>query len=54
MCNDAVPIDLEGSMLLPVIPERNLVTEFLGKKKITNEKLETHLFNLLQDFLEAL
>ena len=54
MCNDAVPIDLEGSMLLPVIPERDLVTEFLGKKKVTNAKLETHLFNLLQDFIEAL
>ena len=32
MCNDAVPIDMEGSLLLPVIPERDLVTEFLRNK----------------------
>ena len=53
MCNDAVPIDLEGAMLLPVIPQRDIVTEFLSKKKITKAKLESHLLNHLQDFLEA-
>ena len=54
MCNDAVPLDLEGSMLLPVIPEREFVTDFLQKKKVKKEYLESHLFNLLQDFMEAL
>lgn len=54
MCNDAVPIDLEGSLLLPIIPERKMVTKYFKYKGVTNEKLEFDLFNLLQDFLEAL
>jgi len=54
MCNDAVPIDLEGSLLLPIIPERKIVTDYFKYKGVTNAKLETDLFNLLQDFLESL
>ena len=54
MCNDAVPIDLEGSMLLPEIPEREFVTDYLDEKMIDREFLDSHLFSLLQDFMQGL
>ena len=37
MCNDSVPIDLEGTMVLPEIPERVLVSEYLDDRQIDRE-----------------
>ena len=54
MCNNSVPLDLEGTMLLPVIPERMMVTKFLRAKKVTKPYLENFLFEHLQDFMQAL
>ena len=51
MCNDSVPIDLEGTMVLPEIPERVLVSEYLDDRQIDREVLDSHLFELLQDFM---
>ena len=51
---DAVPLDLEGTIRLPQIPEREFVTKYLQSKHIQNEHLDNYLFDLLQDFLEAL
>lgn len=47
MCHDAVPIDLEGSMEIPQIPERKYVTEYLEEKLIDREVLKSHLYNHL-------
>ena len=47
MCSDAVPLDLEGTMVLPEIPQRTIVTKFLKHKKISNDYLENHLYNHL-------
>ena len=54
MCNNAVPLDLEGTILFPRIPERPFVTQYLSEKHIENEFIESHLFECLQDFMEAL
>ena len=54
MCNDSVPIDLEGTYVLPVLPERKLVTEYLDSKHVDREFLQSHLFSMLQDFFVAL
>ena len=40
MCNDQVPVDLEGTMELPVIPERKYVTKYLDEKHIDREFLQ--------------
>lgn len=54
MCHDAIPIDLEGSMEIPQIPERKYVTEYLEEKLIDPEVLKSHLYNNLQSFIETL
>lgn len=54
MCNDCVPLDLEGTMELPIIPERKYVTQYLDDKQVDRDVLQTHLFSMLQDFFEAL
>ena len=54
MCDNRVPIDLEGSMMLPVIPERKLITQYLDEKLIDREMLDNHLYELLMDFFEGL
>ena len=54
MCNDSVPIDLEGTMELPVIPERELVTAYLDDKHVDRDFLQSHLYSMLQDFFETL
>ena len=54
MCNDCVPLDLEGTMELPIIPERKFVTQYLEDKQIDRDVLSTHLFSMLQDFFVAL
>ena len=43
MCDDRVPIDLEGSMQLPLIPERKYVTKYLDEKLIDRNGLYSHL-----------
>ena len=52
--NDSVPIDLEGSMEIPSIPERKYVVEYLEEKHVENEVLYAHLFDHLCNFLEVL
>lgn len=47
MCGDRVPLDLEGTMLLPVLPERKYVTEYLDEKSVDREFLQTFLFAML-------
>lgn len=54
MANDSVPLDLEGTMVLPEIPERKYVTEYLDLKHIDRDLLQTHLYAILQDFMVAL
>ena len=54
MANDSVPIDLEGTMVLPEIPERKFVTEYLDDKHIDRDFLQGHLYEILQDFMVAL
>ena len=54
MCNDVVPVDLEGAMPLPIIPKRVLVTRFLKDKSIDEKFLEEFLFDHLGSFMTAL
>ena len=54
MANDRVPIDLEGTMVLPQIPERKLVVDYLKDKHVDHEVLYQHLFSLAQDFMSGL
>ena len=41
-------------MVLPEIPERKYVTEYLDDKHIERDFLQTHLYGILQDFMEAM
>jgi hypothetical protein len=47
MCNDSVPLDLEGTMELPIIPERKYVTQYLDDKLVDRDFLQSHLFSML-------
>ena len=37
--DNSVPIDVQGTMELPLIPERDLVVEYMGLKNVTNDIL---------------
>ena len=54
MCDDRVPIDLEGTMELPIIPERQYVVEYFKYKHIDNDVLNRYLFDMAQDFMQGL
>ena len=54
MCHDSVPLDLEGTFVLPLIPEREIVKKYLEVKQIDRDFLNSYLFDILQDFMLAL
>ena len=54
MCDDRVPIDLEGTMELPVIPERQFIVDYFKDKHIDNDVLNRYLFDMAQDFMQGL
>ena len=54
MCHDSVPLDLEGTFVLPEIPEREIVKKYLEYKQIDRDHLNSYLFDILQDFMVAL
>ena len=47
MCHDSVPLDLEGTFVLPEIPERVIVKKYLEYKQIDGDHLNSYLFNIL-------
>ena len=47
MCNDSVPLDLEGTFNLPIIPEREIVKTYIEAKHIDRDHLNSFLFNIL-------
>lgn len=47
MCNDSVPLDLEGTLVLPELPERVIVKNYLEAKQIERDFLNSYLFNIL-------
>jgi len=53
MCKGALPLDKEGTVLLPRLPDRSLVSEFLKSKKITDELLSEYLSGVFSNFMEA-
>ena len=54
LCDNSVPIDVQGTMELPLIPERYYVVNFMEEKKITDELIKEHLFGLIQRFFKAI
>ena len=54
MCHDSVPLDLEGTFVLPEIPEREIVKKYLEVKQIDGDHLNSFLFDILQDFMVAI
>ena len=54
MCHDSVPLDLEGTFVLPEIPEREIVKKYLEYKQIDREHLNSYLFDILQEFMVAI
>ena len=54
MCNDRVPLDLEGTLPLPEIPERHFVSIYLDEKMVDRDLIKSHLHGLAQDFMQQL
>lgn len=46
MCQGVLPLDRAGTIILPKLPERELVADYLSLKKISNEILLDHLNGL--------
>ena len=54
MCDGQIPVDLMGSMELPIIPERKLVVELLEHKCIDQDDINRKCHQIITDFLSAL
>lgn len=46
VCDGKVPIDAQGTMALPLIPEREFVVEYMAEKKVTNTILKEFLLGV--------
>jgi hypothetical protein len=53
MCKGALPLDRSGTIALPKLPERELVTKFLGYHQIGEDILSEHFSALFQQLLTS-
>ena len=54
MCKGSLPLDRAGTFALPKLPERQLITEYLGHYHISEEFLAEHFTAMFQQFLGGL
>ena len=54
MCRGALPLDRSGTVTLPKLPERDLVSQYLGHKHVSEEILSEHFSAMFQQFLTSL
>lgn len=54
MCKGSFPLERQGIVALPKIPQRELVTEFLPTQHISEEILTEHFSAMFQNFLTQL
>lgn len=54
MCKGAFPLDKAGTIALPQLPPRKLVTGYLEHLKITDELLVEHFTQMFQTFVSSL
>lgn len=54
MCKGSLPLDRAGTHALPKLPEREMVTQFLGHNQIGEEYLKEHFSVMFQQFLSGL
>ena len=49
-----LPIDIKGTVRLPILPTRELVGEFLQDKKVTDELLCEHFLSMIKDIFTGI
>lgn len=54
MNNRSVPIDIEGTMLLPAVTGRTIVDNYLVKQRVEEEVVRDYLVDLCYEFVEKL
>ena len=54
MCRGSLPLDRAGTHALPKLPEREMVTHFLGHNQLGEEYLKEHFSVMFQQFLSGL
>jgi hypothetical protein len=51
MAKGSMPLDRAGTIALPKLPERDLVSKFLGHHHISESILSEHFSSLFQNFV---
>ena len=54
MCKSALPLDRAGTLALPKLPERELVSQYMGHHHVSEEILSEHFSAMFQQFLSGL
>lgn len=54
IADDAIPVDRQGTLVLPMVPMRPMVGEFYKTKNLTDEVIASYLQGLMGKFFRAI